>query len=415
MYVATTNSVVPMIATMINRLLPCIPLALRLSLVLAFLTGCAAQPQTNWSTGCDFGDVRFDADYAAGELDACARTGEESFTLRFDPENTPINHSPWYSFRISADRAKEVLIEFQYSEHSHRYWPKLSVDGEHWYRAGSGAVGVAPESGAMTLRLWVGQQPLWVSGQEIFDNQDYETWFRKLEKSSELELSVLGQSMQGRDLFKLESGAPRERYVALIGRQHPPEVTGALAMRHFVERLLEHDELASNFRNKFGLIIVPNVNPDGVYLGNWRHNAGGIDLNRDWGPFTQRETRLLRDDFLRFRDGSSGRLALFLDFHSTQHDVLYTQLPDAQTTPRGYTKRWIDRLQEAIANLMPGYPVNVKPGHNPDKSTSKSYMFETYGIPAITFELGDETDREFIALYSRVAAEQMMHELLDWL
>ncbi len=39
-------------------------------------------------------------------------------------------------------------------------------------------------------------------------------------------------------------------------------------------------------------------------------------------------------------------------------------------------------------------------------------MFTTFGIPAITLELGDETERQFIRRYSAVAAEEMMKLLL---
>ena len=84
-----------------------------------------------------------------------------------------------------------------------------------------------------------------------------------------------------------------------------------------------------------------------------------------------------------------------------------------ETIPAGFTWRWIDRLQETVSEIAPGYPIVVKPGHNPDRPTSKAYMHATYGVPAITFELGDETDRMFIRSYARMAAEQMMLELLE--
>ena len=57
--------------------------------------------------------------------------------------------------------------------------------------------------------------------------------------------------------------------------------------------------------------------------------------------------------------------------------------------------------------------MTVKPGHYPHVPTSKTYMHANFGIPAITFELGDETDREFVRRYARTAAQQMMLELLS--
>ena len=131
----------------------------------------------------------------------------------------------------------------------------------------------------------------------------------------------------------------------LLGRQHPPEVTGALAMMAFVERVFAEDELAQAFREQFCTLMVPNLNPDGVHHGNWRHNMHGVDLNRDWGPFTQVETRLMRDELARFDQPDSPRLYLFLDFHSTSKDVFYTQLAEMETFPPEFTGDWLSGIQ----------------------------------------------------------------------
>ncbi len=364
---------------------------------------------------CMFADVSFDADFAGGSLNSCARREDGSYELRFAPENTPINHSPWYAFRVSSSKDHEIVVHLSYTHHRHRYWPKLSADGERWQRASIGAVAVDESSGTASLRLSLVGKPIWVAGQELFDNEDYFLWAKDMEAQGVFASSILGKSAQGRDILKLEYDAGTGRFIALTGRQHPPEVTGALALEQFVDRLGEDDKLATVFREHFGVLVVPNMNPDGVALGYWRHSTGGIDLNRDWGPFTQPETALLRDEFSRFREGSSESLALFLDFHSTRYDVLYTQLRDMPTRPANFTWSWIARLQRALSEPYPGYPVTVKPGHNPDRPTSKAYMHATFGVPAITFELGDETDREFLRGYARIAAEQMMIELLGTL
>ena len=43
---------------------------------------------------------------------------------------------------------------------------------------------------------------------------------------------------------------------------------------------------------KFRVLAFPLMNPDGVDLGHWRHNAGGIDLNRDWSTTTRKKLKL---------------------------------------------------------------------------------------------------------------------------
>ena len=400
---------------------PGAPARLRWLVCLGFVfTAAGAAPGVHAADAapCTFDTIVFDADFPGGRLDACKARADGSYELRFDPENKPINASPWYAFRISTTRPREILVHLTYGHHGHRYWPKLSADGERWQRAAIGTVsiddgGINGDKAVASLRLHLTEAPLWVAGQELIDNEDYRRWAEAFAAANTFELSRLGKSAQGRDILKLEHASDSRRYIALTGRQHPPEITGALALKHFVERLAQRDELARRFRRHFGILVIPNMNPDGVALGNWRHNTGGVDLNRDWGPFTQPETVLVRDEFARFGQPKGEKLFLFLDFHSTRYDVLYTQPADRPTRPKHFTRRWIKRLQDALSEPFPGYPVTEKPGHYPDMATSKTYMHATFGVPAITFELGDETDRAFLRRYARTAAEQMMLELLS--
>lgn len=77
----------------------------------------------------------------------------------------------------------------------------------------------------------------------------------------------------------MASNPDAENVVLLIGRQHPPEVTGAIAMVAFVEQLLRDEEGPCElcaFHADTNLVIVPLVNPDGVDAGNWRHNFGAL-------------------------------------------------------------------------------------------------------------------------------------------
>lgn len=376
-------------------------------------TSLAPMPPPQTPPQCDFKDLRFNSDYSTGRMDGCSQSGPASYVLTMSPENTPINHSPWYSFKIDSDDEKSITVTLQYTEHVHRYVPKLSSDGKIWAPVPERDIHILEGGKKAQLSLNVGPAPLWVSAQEIFDNDQYLAWEEQLEQLPYVQRSLMGKSVEGRDIFKLEAvQANQKKYVFFVGRQHPPEVTGALAMVPYIERLLAQDELATEFRRQFGILIVPNLNPDGVFHGNWRHNVNGIDLNRDWGPFTQPETQLMRDELNRFLAEDAPRPYLFLDFHSTANDVLYTQLPEMKTFPLNFTDEWMSAMTVRANTEFPGYSINPKPGHNIDEPTSKNYVYDTFGIPAITFELGDETDREFIKAYSTMAAEEMMKTLL---
>jgi predicted deacylase len=145
-----------------------------------------------------------------------------------------------------------------------------------------------------------------------------------------------------------------------------------------------------------------------VANGHWRHNSGGVDLNRDWGPFTQPETRLVRDDVNELV-AAGMTLVLMLDFHSTGSNLFYTQLAEEPTVPEAFATRWLN----ASAQRLPDYEFLHDARGVSERPTTKNYFYTRFGIPAITYETGDETNRDAIEKSARVFAQEMMLLLLE--
>ena len=101
-------------------------------------------------------------------------------------------------------------------------------------------------------------------------------------------------------------------------------------------------------------------------------------------------------------------LRVLLDFHSTNRDVFYTIPDELPTDPELFTRNWLARYQDR----MPGYNVDRDARHTVGRPISKGYTFDAYGAPAITFEIGDNTDRELIKRIGRESAIALMEELL---
>src|SRR5204863_10207009 len=129
----------------------------------------------------------------------------------------------------------------------------------------------------------------------------------------------------------------------------------------------------------FHVALMPLLNPDGVNGGHWRHSTGGTDLNRDWEKFAQPETRAVRDQILGLRE--KGRVFLHLDFHSTFHDVFYTQRDEQPTSPASFTAPWIAAIQQRF----PDYKAERSANPKPTPTTSMYWAYHTLGIPAITY------------------------------
>ena len=395
----------------------------------ALVSACAAPREAPRSTSepalnvadarCSDGAIAVDTAFPAGALASCEIRSDGRITIVLSPEDEPpINCSAWYAFRVHSSAPRDVRIELDYTACGHRYWPKTSTGDGVWTQLDPDRVkvfrralpnGREAESRSAMLSLTIGPEPIFVAAQEIFVPATYDAWLDGVENNPNVSRFELGRSAEGRLIEAITIGnSQAKEQVVLVGRQHPPEVTGAFAMLPFMETLMEDTALATRFRERFLVTAVPMLNPDGVVRGFWRHNTGGVDLNRDWGPFTQPETQLMRDMLAAMESNPEQELRVLLDFHSTNRDVFYTIPDELPTNPELFTRNWLARYQDR----MPGYEVDRDARHDPARPISKGYSYEAFGIPAITFEIGDNTDRELIKRIGRESAIALMEELL---
>ena len=96
-----------------------------------------------------------------------------------------------------------------------------------------------------------------------------------------------------------------------------------------------------------------------------------------------------------------------VDFHSTDKNTFYTQLEP--TDPPGFTRAWLGNAEARIEN----YPFTNGEAPTKNPTVAKNYVYARYGIPAVTFEAGDETDRDAVRDAAVVFAEELMRLMLS--
>jgi len=352
--------------------------------------------------------VRFDTRFPRARLTECEALGDGKFGLVVRPENLPVNNSPWFAFQVSCEVERKVTLRLRVQGGNLRYRPKVSVDGLTWVTLTEEAYQQDEAREECVLKLEVGPRALWVAAQELVSTQEMLDWAGALERLPFVQGTTFGRSVGGQRLCRLDIGdVEAERAVVIIGRQHPPETTGSLALMRFVEEIAGDSDLARSFRGQFHCVVMPLLNPDGVDAGNWRHNLGRVDLNRDWKDFAQPETRAVRDQIVAL--GKAKKLRLMLDFHSTFKDVFYTQSDEAVSSPAGFTRLWL----EALETRLPMYEAKREASPVPTPTTSTYWGHHTFGIPAITYEIGDNTDRALLKTVAATAAQEMMRLMLE--
>lgn len=375
-------------------------------------TATSTLPETTQPPLCENDVAAIYVDHVTARVNDCTVKGTHSFKFKITPEDFPINKSAWYGFRVEPKQKGNLRITMDYENGYHRYPPKISYDGTSWEWVSKEDAGKLKDT-KTTIKLKVGDRPFYVSAQEIFSDKAHNAWTAQMTKKPFVKASVIGQSRDGLDIYMMQAETDptvKKPYVMFIGRQHPPEVTGALALIPYVETVFGDSDLAQSFREKFNVLVVPNINPDGVRAGHWRHNKGGKDLNRDWGPFTQPETQAVKRALKPFLNGDQ-RMAFFMDFHSTWKNLLYTQADDEVTSPPMFTRDWLEAVDERLDDNV--YEFTREARHNSGRPISKNYMYDNFGIAAITYEVGDHTKRSAITLSAGVFAEEMMKLLLE--
>lgn len=347
-------------------------------------------------------------------------------------ENEPINPSPWYAFRLTAPSQREVVVRLTYPPTAaHRYQPKTApgLRGP-WVNVPGDRVDTV--ANVADVRLVVPAAGVYLAGQEVVATDSIARWIDALQaEGSGISLATVGRSALRRPVWKLELNPQvREdrRTLVFMSRQHPPEVTGFTAFQAFLDELVNGDDPAAvALRQNFRILAFPVVNPDGVDEGHWRHNAGGVDLNRDWAKYRQPEVRAVVEWLQEHTERDE--VAWGMDFHSTQYDVLYTHDPTrVDYEGSELVEAWTGRIADWAQANYPGasdLPTSDSLGRvlitgqdtlriEPDaigRPTSASWFAQHYGGVGVTYEVGDEQDRDFVRAKAREAARALAEVL----
>ncbi|RRQ48568.1 hypothetical protein DZC72_12805 [Maribacter algicola] len=364
----------------------------------------------------------FSNDFDGARLNGVAEDGNDHYTIWITAENTPINVSPWYSFKVWTGKPRKITIKLSYQDSRSRYYPKISDDGKHFkaldsvkfkiINPGEGDFGIKAAPEFVEITIDIDNEPVWISAQELYTSKRVREWVDSLSVKSFVSNHEIGRTHENRSmqLIEIKEYPNTKKALMIISRQHPPEVTGFLVMKSFMETISGDTEQAKNFRKKYAVFAVPLMNPDGVDNGHWRHNMGGIDLNRDWENFNQPETKSVRD-FLNKKSDEGYEFVFGADFHSTWDDIYYP----IDSTVIGQKGKIVYDWIESITNRLPQKNTNIAPSDKIRPTmVSRNYFYVHHGMPAIVFELGDNTPRDFLKEKGKVAAEEIMRLLLEY-
>ena len=366
----------------------------------------ASNPDKNKECSSDIVKIEFNFP-GAGSL-SCEVIKSDYIKIYINPEiDDSINPSPWFAIRKS-EHSKSIKLELDYKNYKHRYYPKLSKDKKKWTKIDEIFISKKEDGKIVIIDFLPSNQKEYVASQELITDFWYDEWYNELESSGRVKREIIGFSVLRNPIhmFFAEKNT-NNPYILVLGRQHPPEVTGALAMKSFINELLTENFLTDSFLDRYNILFVPLMNPDGVMNGFWRYNANKKDLNRDWGNFTQPETDAVYKKLIKL---SNKKLVLFIDFHSTFKNIFFISDVLEDSSMKHFLRDWLGDSRDSLSEI--NYSYEIINSLNKDNGVSKNYIYNKYKIPSVTYEVSDNENRNIIQQSSSVLATNLMKLLL---
>lgn len=330
--------------------------------------------------------------FDAGSIEVVRADSPDDIELKLRADNAG-EFRQWFYFQLADVRGKRCRLRLSnasdssYPDGWSNYWPLASYDRTHWFR-------VPADYDGTELRFeWLSEQDqIWFAYFEPYSLERHRDQLARWQQHPAARWLSLGQSLQGRpiDLLQIGTAQTSVPVIWLVARQHPGETMGQWCIEGLIDRLLDPADATSHWlRQRAQFYLVPNINPDGSYLGNLRSNAAGCNLNREWLlPSAQISPEVL---VVRQKMLETG-VSLFIDLHGdeTIEQVFIdgnAMLPDWNDAQQQRQQAFIEDLQSLTDDFQ------TKEGYELDRfsdemlTLASKWVGHQFGCLSLTLEM----------------------------
>jgi len=225
-----------------------------------------------------------------------------------------------------------------------------------------------------------------------------------------IEITYIEKSVQGRNIHQVQIGMGKIK-ILMWSQMHVNESTTTKGLFDFFNFLSSDSDLAKQIKDKYTLLFIPMLNPDGAFLYT-RENATAIDLNRDALDRTQPETQLLYTVYNEFKPDYCYNLHdQRTIFGTTDFDLPATIsfLSPAYNVAREYNEirlkaiYVINRMNAVLQNYIPNQIGRFDDSYNINCSGD---YFTSQNTPTILIEAGhfkNDYERDRVRNYIFIA------------
>ncbi len=308
--------------------------------------------------------------FDGGNIDVIDSSHPQHITLAIKPDHQS-SFFQWFYFRVHNVKDEALSLHLSNAEQAafvggwEGYQAVASYDGEYWFR-----VPTHYEKGELIITHTPSCDTVNYAYFTPYPLQRHEHLIQQAQ-SAGCTHRVIGTSIQGRSIDCLRVGAEDAAYkIWVIARQHPGETMAEWFVEGLLDELLDqHSALAEHILQQCAFYLVPNMNPDGSFLGHLRTNAVGVNLNREWQtPSDEKSPEVLG---VREHIKATG-CDLFLDIHGDE--ALPWNFIDGQ---------YADHAKPEIITQEADFKANYV-AVNPDFQTTHGYPTSKFTEEALT-------------------------------
>jgi len=220
----------------------------------------------------------FNSNFDSGNLANVVEADTNSFTAEIETTYDGSYYPYWFCFRVdnALDKTFDVNFTNLHSGFDDCYYYYTDDPNGTWTRSGSAITKTTLTHTAATDTVYIARSPFtsYAAMRAYLNGLDYP--YCSLQD---------GNSVQGRKVSALTITDPtvddslKTKFLITSG-VHAGERNGQYITKKMMEWLVSSS--AYNFRRKAIVMIMPQLNPDGIFHGTNRNNLNVQDLNRRW-------------------------------------------------------------------------------------------------------------------------------------
>lgn len=336
--------------------------------------------------------MKISTQFDAGAIIVRDLSQPEHIRLALRPDKAS-SFKQWFYFRLQGAAYTPCVMHIEdaheaaYPAGWDGYQAVASYDRQNWFR-----VPTTYENGELIITHTPLANSIYYAYFEPYSHEQHLNLLGEAQGSGLCQIDDLGSTVQGRDINLLTIGnqVDSDLKIWVIARQHPGETMAEWFMEGFLSRLLDHqDPTARTLLDKATFYVVPNMNPDGSFLGNLRTNAAGANLNREWlEPSIEYSPEVF---YVREKMHEIG-VDMFLDVHGDE-GLPYVFVAGTEGVPN-YNQQIADletlfknALQAASPDFQDVYGYEKDAAGQANLSMATAYVGNTFGCLAYTLEM----------------------------